>query len=118
MSVQLDAGICTIFRREDVARPGMMPKYEHKRIAAHWYGELDFATVSAYPTDGREETRIDARIRILQDRNINNKDVLVMANVQAVEDVLVLYEITRAYHGKDEDSGERITDLTLKKVKP
>lgn len=114
----LDDGICTIFRKADVARPGMMPKYEYQRISAHWYGELDFATVAAYPTDGRTETQIDARIRILQDRNISNKDVLVMANVQEVEDVLTLYEITRAFHGKDDDSGERITDLTLKKVKP
>lgn len=114
----LDDGICTIFRKEDISRPGMMPKYKYRRISAHWYGELDFATASAYPTDGREETQIDARIRILQDRGINNKDVLVMANVQTVEDVLVLYEITRAFHGKDDESGERITDLTLKKVKP
>ena len=28
------------------------------------------------------------------------------------------YEIERAYHGQDEESGEMITDLSLKKVVP
>lgn len=114
----LDDGICTIFRKENVAVRGMMPKIKYEKVSAHWYGELDFATVPSYPTDGREETQIDLRIRILQDRNISNHDALVLANVESVEDVMIVYEIIRAYHGKDDESGERITDLTLKKVKP
>ena len=114
----LDSGICTAFRRVDVAEKGRMPRYEYQRIAAHWYGELDFATVLAFPTEGREEVQTDARIRILQDRRINNHDVIILANAPKVEDTLIAYEITRAFHGKDDDSGELITDLTLKRIRP
>jgi hypothetical protein len=74
--------------------------------------------VQTFPTESREETQTDARIRILQDRRIANHDVVVFANVNRVQDVLKAYEVTRAYHGKDSDSGELITDLTLQRVKP
>lgn len=114
----LDSGICTVFRKTDVAEKGRMPTYRYDRIAAHWYGELEFATSATWPTEGREEVQTDARIRILQNRRLANHDVVVLANVQAVDDVLTAYEITRAYHGRDDESGELITDLTLKRVKP
>lgn len=114
----LDDGICTIFRKENVAKPGNMPVYEYKPISRHWYKELEFANVQTYPTTGREETQTDARIRILQDRRVTNHDVVVLANVQRMDDVLKAYEVTRAYHGKDDDSSERITDLTLMRVRP
>lgn len=114
----LDTGVCTIFRKVDVAQKGNMPRYDYQRIAAHWYGELEFATVAAWPTEGREEVQVDARIRILQNRGVANHDVVVLANVARVENVLKAYEITRAYHGRDDESGELITDLTLRRVKP
>ena len=95
-----------------------MPKYEHRLLSKHWYKELAFETAPSYPTEGREEVQTDARIRILQDRRLANHDVLVMANVPRVEDVLIAYEITRAYHGKDDESGEMITDLTLRRTNP
>lgn len=114
----LDTGICTIFRKVDVAQKGNMPKYEHRLLSKHWYKELAFETAPSYPTEGREEVQTDARIRILQDRRLANHDVLVMANVPRVEDVLIAYEITRAYHGKDDESGEMITDLTLRRTNP
>lgn len=114
----LDDGICTVFRKVDVAKPGNMPKYDHQVIGKYWYGELSFESSPARPTEGREEVQTDARIRILQNRQITNNDVVVMANVNKVEDVLKVYEVTRAYHGKDDDSGERITDLTLRRVRP
>lgn len=114
----LDTGICSIFRKVDVAKPGHMPKYDYQRIAAHWYGELDFATIASFPTENREEIQVDARIRILQNRGVANHDVVVFANTKKVEDVLKAYEITRAFHGRDDESGELITDLTLRRVKP
>ena len=114
----LDDGICTIFRKEDVAAKGNMPKYEYKVLSKHWYKELGFETSTAYPTQGREEVQTDARIRILQDRRAANHDVVVMDNVSEVGDVLKAYEITRAYHGRDDESGELITDLTLRRVRP
>lgn len=114
----LDTGICSIFRKQDVAERGNMPKYEYKPISKHWYKELNFETAPAYPTQGREEVQTDARIRILQDRRLANHDVVVMANVPRVDDVLIAYEITRAYHGRDDESGEMITDLTLRRTSP
>lgn len=115
----LDTGICTIFRKVDVTKPGGMTKYEYKPLLPrHWYKELDFETSPARPTDGRDEVQTDARIRILQNRQLANHDVVVLANVPRVDDVLKAYEITRAYHGRDNDSGEMITDLTLRRVKP
>lgn len=114
----LDDGICTVFRKINVAEKGNMPKYRYDRLCAHWYKELEYANVERWPTQGREETQTDARLRVLQDRRITNHDVIVMANTQSLDDVLKAYEVTRAYHGKDEDSGELITDLTLRRVRP
>lgn len=114
----LDDGICTVFRRVNVAERGNMPKYRHDPISRHWYKMLDFGTVPANRTGDREETRTDARLRILEDRRITNQDVIVLANVPRLDDVLVAYEVTRAYHGRDTESGERITDMTLTKVRP
>lgn len=116
--MQLDHGICTIFRKVDVSEKGRMPVYRYDRVAAHWYGELEYATVPSWPTEGREETEVDARIRILQDRRLNNHDVVVLANVPELEEAMTAFEITRAYHGRDNDSGENITDLTLRRVRP
>lgn len=114
----LDTGICTAFRKTDVSAGGRMPKYAYSVLAKHWYKELAYETAPAYPTEGREEVSADARIRILQDRRLNNHDVVVLANTNDVDDVLKAYEITRAYHGKDDESGELITDLTLRRVRP
>ena len=114
----LDDGICTVFRKTDSATGARKPRYTYTPLCKHWYKELDFATSQTYPTDSREETAVDARIRILQDRRVSNHDVIVLANVPAVEDVLKAYEVTRAYHGKDDESGELITDVTLRRVRP
>ena len=114
----LDDGICTVFRKVDVAARGGKPKYRYDPISRHWYKELDFATVQTYPTDSREETSVDARIRILQDRRISNHDMIVLANVPQVEDVMKGYEVIRCFHGKDDESGELITDVTLRRVRP
>lgn len=114
----LDSGICTVFRKVDESKPGGKPKFRYDVLCKHWYAELEYANVQTYPTEFREETETDARIRVLQDRRIANHDVVVFANTNAVEDVLKAYEVTRAYHGKDSESGELITDLSLRRVKP
>ena len=111
----LDKGICTIYRRSDTAQPGDMPSYADTQLTEGWYGELNFETAPQWPTEYREETRCDARIRILQDRHIRNHD---RALIRTVDGDTALYEVTRAYHGTDEDSGEPITDLTLEVIEP
>lgn len=116
MNVLLDTGICTIFRKVDVSEPGGMPTFAYKLKTKAWYGQLDFATEQEWPTEGREESEIAARIRILQDRQLSNHDAVVLADVDEIDDYVQVLEVTRAYHGHDDDSGELITDLTLKAV--
>lgn len=114
--MMLDSGICTIFRKVDVSEPGGMPTFEYQLKTKAWYGMLDFATEQEWPTEGREETEIAARIRVLQDRQLNNHDAVVLEDVDEIAADSRVLEITRAYHGHDDDSGEPITDLTLKAV--
>lgn len=112
----LDSGICTIYARRNVAEAGCMPKYAEEMRCKSWYGELNFETSAAYPTERRRERQTAARIRILQCRAIEEDDVAVLKKLGPAEGAS-RFEITRAYHGTDEDSGELITDLTLAEVR-
>lgn len=118
----LDSGICTIFRREDVALSGEMPRHSYTVLGRSWYGELSFETSPARPTDGREEHRADNKIRIIQNRAIrDNSDVVILRNLERFEDRTdadEVYLIRRAYHGTDDDSPTEITDLTLEVTRP
>ena len=111
----LDKGLCAIYRRRNVAQPGGMPEHEYTLLAQGWYGELSFETAPARPTEGREEVRTDARIRILQNRDISNLDRVVLDTASGDR---LYYRVTRAYHGFDADSGEEITDLNLEVTEP
>lgn len=111
----LDHGICSIFDVLDVSLPGEMPQYAYQIKDKAWYGELDFSTVASWPTEGREETRVDERIRIRQNRSINNHDVVVLQDVDGIDDGMQKLEVVRAYHGHD-DEGQPITDLYLEVV--
>lgn len=113
----LDKGICSVFRRTDVAAPGAMPVYQYTRLYVGWYAELDFVTVPATPTENRTEVQTDARIRVLQNRDIRNHDLVVLDDANSIDGKTV-YEITRAFHGHDDENGELITDLSLREVEP
>ncbi|NLU52377.1 MAG: phage head closure protein [Clostridiaceae bacterium] len=104
----LDKGICTIYDVKNAAPPGSKPQKVLVQKYQSWYAELDFETV---PKDAamQEMVETSARIRVLQNRSITNHDVVILADGKQ-------YEVTRAYHGTDEENGELITDLTLKKV--
>lgn len=104
----LDSGICTVYEVKNVAPPGGMPRMVLVPKHQSWYAELNFETV---PKDAamQEMTETSARIRVLQNREITNHNVVILADGEQ-------YEVTRAYHGADEESGEPITDLTLAKV--
>lgn len=112
----LDDGICSIFEVIDVSLPGEKPQNAYKIKDKAWYGVLDFSTVASWPTEDREEVRVDERIRIRQNRSITNHDVVVLADVDEVTSMTRRLEVTRAYHGHDDDSGEPITDLSLEVV--
>lgn len=111
----LDSGICRIIVREHAGEPGNMPALEDAETrCAGYYAELGFETSPAYPTRDRVERRTDARVRILQCRDIREDDVALLTPFASGAERR--YRITRAYHGTDEESGEAITDLTLEEV--
>jgi len=105
----LDKGICSIYEVENIADPGSMPEDSLVLKYQSWYGELDFETAPANVAM-QEGIETSARIRILQNREINNHDIAILADSNQQ------YEVTRAYHGVDEESGELISDLTLRKL--
>lgn len=111
----LDSGICTVYRSVNTAPPGGKPSFEETPVFQSWFGDLNFETAQARPTEGREEIRTDRRIRINQLRTIANRDRvdLGMWGQQATS-----YRVTRAYHGTDDESGQPITDLNLEVYAP
>jgi hypothetical protein len=111
----LDRGIATISRKQNTAPPGAKPIYTDAPYWESWYGELEFETSPARPTNAREEVETGARVRVLQNRAINNHDRVTLSPVNGAPRP---YEVTRAYHGRDDESGELITDLTLEEVSP
>lgn len=111
----LDSGVLTVFEKRDVSGRGEMPRYEYVRKTQGYYGELDYASGGVWTTQGREDLQIDARVRILQDRGITAQDVIALEDVQEAKSAQ-LYEIDRVYHGRDEESGELISDISLRKV--
>lgn len=112
----LDGGILTVFERIDTSLSGAMPRYEYVKKVQGYYGELDFASGSTWTTQGREDIQVDARVRILQDRRITPLDVVVLDAVESLDRHTEHYEIERIYHGRDEESGERISDISLRRV--
>ena len=103
----LDRGICDVYRQVNAAQPGGKPTFILEQIFESWFGELNFETNPARPTEAREEVRTDARIRILQNRTINNHDRVVL---HITGEEARHYRVTRAWHGVDDDSGEPISD--------
>ena len=116
----LDAGICKVYHKTNTAAAGSKPVIEDVLFHTSYYGELNFETAPARPTETREEINTAARVRILQHRGIANHDrveLLPFDNSEAPGEG-ILFEVTRAWHGMDADSGEMITDLTLEVVQP
>ena len=104
----LDSGICTIFRKENIALSGEMPRPGYTFIGRSWYGELNFESTPSRPTEGRTELRTDARIVVLAD----------ISDFNALPDGTTIYDITRFYHGQDDDRPDLITDINLEVMQP
>lgn len=115
----LDSGICKVYHKTNTASAGSKPVWTDQLIHESYYGELNFETSPARPTESREEINTAARVRILQNRTIANHDrvKLISFSSAARPEGDELFEVTRAWHGTDGDSGEAITDLTLEVVK-
>jgi len=104
----LDSGICQIYKVKNTARPGEMPNETLVQIAECWYGELSFESSPIQYTENLEQIEIAQRIRILQNRELQEKAVVIIDGQQ--------YKVERLYHGKDIESGELITDMNLSRV--
>lgn len=131
--MNLDTGTYYALTEVDISGPGDPPQIVHKVSGVGWYGELSFETAPAYPTPERQEVRTDLRIRVLQNRTLTNH-CRILCGCGAYADLgtdwaderlteliaqdFRLYEVIRAYHGRDDDNGELITDLTLMEVAP
>ena len=116
----LDSGICSVFREYDMSLSGEMPRPGYMLLWKSWYGELSFETSPSRPTEGREELRTDARIRVQQCRDIRQRDIVVLKDTDTIDpaDGLPMYRVTRAYHGQDDHSPALISDLSLEVYKP
>ena len=114
----LDRGECTVYAQTDVSQPGEMPRYKKTVKMQSYYGELNFETSPQWPTEHREETKTDARVRILQCRGIAKGDLAELLDYSDETKTRKTYKITRAYHGTDDESGEEISDLTLEAMDP
>lgn len=112
----LDKGIATLHHKLNTASAGGKPTFTPMEFFQSWYSELHFETSPSWPTAKREEIRADLRIRVLQNLEINNHDQVTLSPVYGGP--TRTYEVTRAYHGRDDESGELISDLTLEEVRP
>lgn len=117
----LDTGICTVFRKSDTASPGAMPTVEYLPFWASWYGELQFETAPVWQTEGRESLQTDKRIRILQNNEIRQNDVVVLEHLASFAERssgAQVFKVNRAFHGIDDDGPTKISDLSLEVVEP
>ena len=104
----LDAGICIVYAVKNISAAGDKPMDGLEEKFRSWYAELDFSTDPTWATDYREDVETSARIRVHQNRAITPRD---RAKIGQAE-----FEILRAFHGTDDDTGQPITDLTLRRV--
>lgn len=109
----LDTGIATFYHQQNTAPNGAKPVMADIEYYRGYFGELSFETNPAYPTDRREDVKTDAKIRVLTNRAITNHDRVIL---QPFDGPAGYYEITRGYHGVDDDSGELISDLSLTRL--
>jgi len=111
----LDDGILTAYSLTNTAPLGGKPVYVEKPVWMGWYKALSFETSPARPTPDREEVRTDARVRIHQNRAIQNH---ARVDLGPFGGRTQSYRVTRAFHGTDDESGQPITDLSLEVIAP
>lgn len=111
----LDKGYCSIYEVYNTAAPGDMPVDGLTLKFQSWYGELNFES-SQSTAAAHEGVTVSNRIRIVQNRSIDNHHVAVLSTVLPAPDDAPQYNVVRAYHGMDDDNGQLITDLSLERV--
>jgi len=105
--MQLTDGVCIVHAWKNAAEPGDKPVDTWPALFDAWFGELELVSVPAFRTELREDTQVDRRIRILLHPQSRE--------AKAVSIGETLYEIVRVFVGRDDDSGEWIMDLSLRR---
>jgi len=114
----LDEGICSVFAKVNTAGAGLKPVYGYVLKCKGWFASLSFTTLPNYRIGSREERNVSKRIRILRNDSVTNHDCVVLADVSSVAADAVRYEVTRAYHGTEDETGTLITDIDLEVISP
>lgn len=104
----LDTGTCKIYKITNTAAPGELPNENLVLIGEYCFGDLSFESSPKQITESLEQIETARKIRILQNKSIANKAVIVIDTDH--------YKVERAYHGEDKESGELITDLSLSRA--
>lgn len=105
----LDQGTCKIYKITNTAGAGEMPNENKVKIAERWFGDLDFSSAPTQYTESLEQIEVSRKIRVLRVDEIVMKKTIVEIGTEA-------YMVDRVYNGTDEESGERISDISLSKV--
>ncbi len=103
---ELNAGILDIYKKEPKQSGGGMPVEVLHLYSRAWYGEINFTTGEYYAAK-QANTKIERRVRVLQDKSLSNLHVIIIDDQQ--------YQVGRVYHGLGKD-GRPITDITLERV--
>lgn len=112
----LDAGICTVFQKQDTAQPGGMPQISYTRKACGWYGVRSFSSAPDWVRNVKEGATVALSIRMHQNLSITTRDAIVLMDVGTPPASAPLYEVLRVYHGTDDATGQPITDIDLEVV--
>lgn len=103
--MQLTDGICSLLSIQNTAAAGEQPVRGRVQYAEAWYGRLDYAADNEPETDVQGTEIVTQRIRILDDARVR------LGHYVRIDDVD--YKVTRIFRGADDDSGERIIDITM-----
>ena len=100
----LDNGVCAVYKVENKAAAGNTPQKKPVLKFESWYGELLFENTPRFE-DEQAYAEVANRIRIPQNRMVSVQDVVTLGETQ--------YGISRVYHGRDDDNGALISDISL-----
>lgn len=105
--MQLNDGVCNVCSWSNGANPGEKPIDTWGKLFDAWYKDLEFVSIPAYQTEHREDQQIDRKIRILHEP--------AARDARAVQISDITYRIIRVFAGTDDESGERILDISLRR---
>ena len=103
-----DSGILTICSAENAAAKGDMCRERLKKLSRHYYGERTVGYGRQYAAKGVDQ-QVDLLAEIWEDRSIR-------IGMVAVADDDEQYRIDFVQHKLDDETGLRVTWLTLRRL--